>query len=92
MIEINKQLSSCPRCGGSPVITQYAMMPEVSMEIQCTKCGLTMQYDSEMVYAISGQSIAIGQTVTWSYRDSYKQPIDVWNNGFNFNKKDSMEE
>ena len=68
------------------MIREYVLAPELSMEIECTKCGLTMRYEPNNVYTGFGANITLGQTVTWTYSDAFKQPLDVWRNGACFNE------
>ena len=88
MMDINKKMLACPKCGGTAVISKLMLRPEESVEIQCTKCGLTMSYDSEMVYSVSGESMTLSSQIVWTYRGPAKSAIDVWNDGICIGKRE----
>lgn len=75
-------LSPCPKCGGHPVITMHMDNPySEAMEIQCTRCGLTLYFNSEYAWTPNGVRIVLGGDITWSYRDrESKSAIEAWNN------------
>lgn len=49
---IEAKLGPCPRCGGRAMVDSYSETPPSSMDIdvRCTKCGLTMEYDYDAFY------------------------------------------
>ena len=77
-----KNLNPCPKCGGSPRITMYIEnVSSETVEIQCTKCGLTLYFESERAWTPGGAHTTLGANATWSYRDwENKSSIEAWNN------------
>ena len=90
IMDINKPLAACPKCGGAAVVSKltFCHPEDESVEIQCMKCGLTMNCDAETVYAVSGKSITLSSQITWSYRGQAKSAIDVWNDGICIGKRE----
>jgi predicted RNA-binding Zn-ribbon protein involved in translation (DUF1610 family) len=83
MINGSKDFNPCPRCGGAPTMREYrSSRSSEYVEIQCVKCGLTLKYDADVAYLLSGESITFAPNITWSYAsDNYKTVAEAWNAG-----------
>lgn len=83
MINNREDFKPCPVCGGAPTMREYrSTRSSEYFEIQCLRCGLTLKYDVDVAYSLSGETIAFSPNITWNYSsDKYKSVAEAWNAG-----------
>lgn len=66
-------LLPCPCCGGEPEVARLTQGPEeLTAVIKCTGCGLTLEWETEIVAAVSRSGKRIS-------KKTGLDPIEAWN-------------
>ena len=77
----NFGLLPCPMCGGEPFVERLTQGPEeLSAVIKCTRCGLTLEGETEIKVAVSrsGKRTTVKTSLdpieAWNRRETEKTP------------------